>query len=129
MDWFNFFLKDLKPNYPEILYVFSFLSIITLVGIAIFRTLLDEKRLEVVVPGGMVAGVAFYILYLGVLSHLLKGPLGILIISLLFILSGVFLYRRKRGLFNLKFPPFGLKTLGFYVLVFLLMFFHLKNLF
>ena len=120
MSWISIFITDFFANFGDIWPVILVLSIITLVGGVFYSVLFGEKRISVLIPGGAVFGTASFIFYLGILSYLFKGVIGIWIIFILFILTGLFLFFRKK--IYLKLPFIRIRSYGIFrvILVFLI---------
>lgn len=94
--------------------LYLILSIITIIGIVIFRSLTYEKRLFINIPSGMILGTTVYIFLLNIFSKFFPGQPGIIIstISLLLIGMILLLYYHSR-IIEFQWP----KLLNFLVLL------------
>src|SRR3989344_2965765 len=52
------------------------LALIIFCGLNLFRRATEEKRAEVVIPSGIIIGIAIYVFLLNLVTHFLRGPLG-----------------------------------------------------
>lgn len=76
----------------------SFIVIIplSLIGISFIKRIITEKRAEVVIPLGIIAGISTYIFFLNLLSYIFKGYWGIIFSFFSFILLSAILISKFR---------------------------------
>jgi hypothetical protein len=88
MNTFIIFLQAITPNLSAIFLVICFFLLTTVVGFLYLNYFFRIKNI-VIVPAAMIAGVNLFILYLAIFSYLFKGQLGILIITIIFSVTGL----------------------------------------
>jgi len=99
-------LKMVITNMVYIIPVVLIFLGITLVGTIYIVSLKGERKWYLVLPEGAITGLLSFILLLGTLSYILKGRFGIAVIFLVFILSGLLLFKRNREYFpKIRFEP------------------------
>src|SRR3989304_6403255 len=89
MDTISIVLRIASENIDYILPVGLILFLISLAGVGIVLSLLEERRLSIILPAGMAVGLFGFILFLGTLSYFLKGRTGILVIFLAYLSLGI----------------------------------------
>lgn len=123
MDTLNILHDSIKPNLIPILEILGFFFITSIVGCIIYSVIFKLKAWFVLLPASGLLGIFGFIFFLGCLSYLFKGPGGILIILILYILFGLSLFIKfKPVLPKIKFS----KNNFFWILVsltFLVVFF------
>src|SRR3989344_8217489 len=95
MDTVSILLRIVLNNFNYILPVVFLYLLICFVGLAYFISLVKNKNWMLTLSGGMIFGQLILIIFLGILSHFLKGKSGILIIFLAFLLSGIYLFAKN----------------------------------
>ncbi|MBI3103876.1 hypothetical protein HYZ05_02965 [Candidatus Daviesbacteria bacterium] len=53
-----------------------FFSVLIICGITILKRVVNETRAQIVIPSGIILGIAFYIFLINAVVHLIKGPPG-----------------------------------------------------
>lgn len=119
MDTTYIFLRILFQNIEFILPVALVIISISLVGVVILCSLTKETEWYLILPAGAISGLFGFILMLGLLSYVFKGPVGIFIIYILYLLLGFYLYKkvvkysRLKITLSLKNLPVKLATVVF----------------
>lgn len=83
------------PNLNPLFLITIFFLLTTLVGYA-YLSYFYKLKPQVVVASSMIAGVFLYSFTLSILSYFLKGPFGILIITILYSISGILMLLLNR---------------------------------
>ena len=80
--------------------VFLVLTILGIDGIILFGSIFKSKSKTLLIGGGLLSGLLGFLFMLGILSYVLKGYFGILIIFSLFTLICLFLFGRNSDYFT-----------------------------
>jgi hypothetical protein len=100
MDTLTIFLKSFLQNIEYIIPILLVFSITSICGFVLYKFFIDEENLFVSVPAGIITGVLSFILFLGILSYVFKGILGILIILIFYILTTFYLNQKAKWKFS-----------------------------
>ncbi len=95
MDTVSILLKIVLNNFNYIFPVVFLYLLICFVGFSYFISFVKNKSWMLSLSGGMILGQLILIIFLGILSHFLKGKNGILIIFLAYLLSGIYLFAKN----------------------------------
>ncbi|OGM02419.1 hypothetical protein A2115_03075 [Candidatus Woesebacteria bacterium GWA1_41_8] len=114
----SIFLRIFFENIEYILPVGIVFLLITLAGVGMTLSLLDERKLSIVLPAGMATGIFVFIIFLGIFSYSLKGRTGILIIFVTFLLLGLSLLVKNFKKFpKIKIDSYSLRFLPIYIII------------
>lgn len=102
MDTLSILLGILFKNINYIFPVVLLYLLIGFVGFSCFTLLAKKKNWMLALSGGAILGNLSLIIYLGLLSHFLKGKGGISIIFSIFLLSGIYLFTNFSQLLSLR---------------------------
>ena len=118
MDTISIFLKIIFENIDFILPITIIFLLITSIGVVITLTLVNEDRWSLILPLGVAVGIFSFIIFLGTLSYFFKARPGILVILIIYILFGIFFYKkRKYKIPKIKFDRFFLKSFPIYFVI------------
>jgi hypothetical protein len=113
----SIFLKIFFENIQFILPVAIVFLAVTFVGVSIILTILEERRWDIIFPAGIATGIFGLILLLGNLSYFLKGRIGIAVIFLMYLLLGIFLFKKvSKSLPKISLNYYYKRTIFIYLL-------------
>lgn len=98
----SIFFRIIFQNIEYILPLVVFLSVITIIGIGIFVSIIKKESWGLIIPAGAITGLFGFILFLGIFSYFLKGKLGILIILIAYFIFGLFIFKKFGKLPKIK---------------------------
>lgn len=95
MNTLNILIHTIYPNLTVIFSIFGFFIYTSIAGFAFLNYIFQLKK-NIIIPASIIAGVYLYALFLAVGGYIFKGPGGILIITIVFGLTGLFLLFSNR---------------------------------
>jgi hypothetical protein len=104
------FLHALKPNLPYLFLVFTYFFLTFLVGFIQIRFFIKTAKLYFLIPAAVIVGILTNILFLALFSYWLKGPIGILLINGIYVISSLFLIVKRPALLHIDYPKLSLST-------------------
>lgn len=116
MNTINIFLTYFIPNLPFIVPIIFFFLLTSWVGFGLFRSININKNWLIIISGSSIIGILAFILFLGILSWVFKGAIGISIIFCLFLLLGV-CFNRNIAIPKIRQPKIFLTTFAICLLI------------